>query len=187
MKFILAALAVATVIALSSQTTAPPEKEAGDPSKRSQAVKGDCCGTLGPLSESVVIFVRVGKSEVIPIKSYMQLWSIYAWHRIESVPRILTASWYGPRFHRKKTCHGERFNMYNLTAAHKELPAGTMLTLRNPKNGKKTSVRITDCGPYIEGRELDLSFRAARELGFVKTGVTELIVEEVSFPAPKKK
>ncbi len=82
-----------------------------------------------------------------------------------------TASWYGPGFHGRKTANGERFNQYELTAAHKTLPFGTRLQIRNRLNGKTVVVRINDRGPYIGQRTLDLSKAAAQCLGSESQGV----------------
>jgi hypothetical protein len=82
-----------------------------------------------------------------------------------------TASWYGPGFHGRKTANGERFDQNALTAAHKTLPFGTRLKIRNRLNGKTVVVRINDRGPYIGQRSLDLSKAAAQCLGSEKSGV----------------
>lgn len=80
------------------------------------------------------------------------------------------ASWYGKEFQGKVTASGERFDMYQLTAAHKSLPFGTILVVKNLETGKTVRVRVNDRGPYRGNRILDLSFNAARELGIVKNG-----------------
>ena len=92
----------------------------------------------------------------------------------------LKASWYGPKFHGKNTANGEVYNQMALTAAHKYLSFGTLLKITNPKNGKSVIVRINDRGPYIEGRELDLSKGAAIELGILEKGVARVKVQEVA-------
>lgn len=92
----------------------------------------------------------------------------------------MTASWYGPRFHGKLTANGEIYDQMAFTAAHKTMPFGTLLKLTNLKNQKIVIVRINDRGPYIYGRELDLSKGAALALGMVKRGVSKLKVEEVT-------
>jgi len=92
----------------------------------------------------------------------------------------LKASWYGPKFHGKFTANGEVYNQMALTAAHKNLSFGTLLKITNPKNGKSVIVRINDRGPYIEGRELDLSKGAAIELGILTKGVARVKVQEVA-------
>jgi rare lipoprotein A len=70
--------------------------------------------------------------------------------------------------------NGQRFNMHALVAAHKTLPLGTCLEIVNPCNGKSVRVTVKDRGPYIHGRDLDVSYRVAQVLDFVDTGVTEL-------------
>ena len=92
--------------------------------------------------------------------------------------RLVVASWYGSQHHGKLMANGEPFNMYADTAAHKKLPLGTHLTVTNPKNGATVEVEVTDRGPYIPGRNLDLSFGAARKLGIVQTGVAKVWMED---------
>lgn len=98
----------------------------------------------------------------------------------------MTASWYGPRFHGKLTANGEIYNQMAFTAAHKSFKFGTLLKLTNPKNGKSVIVRINDRGPYIGGRQLDLSKGAAIALGIVKPGVLKLKVEEIALADENK-
>ncbi|MBA4406741.1 septal ring lytic transglycosylase RlpA family lipoprotein [bacterium] len=92
---------------------------------------------------------------------------------------VMTASWYGPRFHGKTTANGEQYNQLALTAAHKFLPFGTILQVTNLRNGKNVIVRINDRGPYVEGRDLDLSKGTALALGMINRGVIKVKVEEV--------
>lgn len=91
----------------------------------------------------------------------------------------MVASWYGPKFHGKQTANTEKFNQSALTAAHKTLPFGTMLRVTNPRNGKQVIVRINDRGPYIKGRDLDLSKAAAIALGMVEKGVIKVEIEKI--------
>ncbi len=84
------------------------------------------------------------------------------------------ASWYGSDFHGKKTSNGERYNMNARTAAHKTLPMGTVLLVKNRENGKKTTVRINDRGPFVEDRIIDLSYVTARELGILGKGTAKV-------------
>ena len=92
----------------------------------------------------------------------------------------MKASWYGPRFHGRLTANGEIYDQNAFTAAHKSLPFGTLLRLTNKKNNKSVIVRINDRGPYIPGRQIDLSKKVAIELGTYKKGVVELKVERIS-------
>lgn len=91
----------------------------------------------------------------------------------------MIASWYGPKFHGKQTANTEIFNELAYTAAHKTLPFGTMLRVKNPRNGKHIIVRINDRGPYIDGRDIDLSKGAAIALGMVEKGVVRVEVEKL--------
>ena len=80
------------------------------------------------------------------------------------------ASWYGKKFHGRKTSNGEIYNMYAMTAAHKTLPIPSYLQVTNLKNGKRVVVRVNDRGPFHENRIIDLSYAAASKLGIVATG-----------------
>lgn len=80
------------------------------------------------------------------------------------------ASWYGREFHGKTTASGEKFDMNDMTAAHKTLPFGTIVEVKNLENGKSVKLKINDRGPYRGNRILDLSFAGAKEIGIVKTG-----------------
>jgi len=91
----------------------------------------------------------------------------------------MKASWYGPGFHGQKTANGEVYDQNSFTAAHKSLKFGTLLKITNLKNSKSVVVRINDRGPYIYGRDLDLSKAAALELGMVRKGVAKIKVEEI--------
>lgn len=94
--------------------------------------------------------------------------------------RTLIATWYGPRFHGKKTANGEVYDEMAFTAAHKQYKFGTLLKVTNPSNGKHVIVRINDRGPYHPIRELDLSKGAAIALGVLEKGVSRLQVEEIA-------
>ncbi|HEX9253010.1 MAG TPA: septal ring lytic transglycosylase RlpA family protein [Ignavibacteriaceae bacterium] len=91
----------------------------------------------------------------------------------------MKASWYGPGFHGRKTANGEVYDQMSFTAAHKSLKFGTLLKITNLKNNKSVVVRINDRGPYVDGRDLDLSKAAALELGMVRKGVAKIKVEEI--------
>jgi rare lipoprotein A len=80
--------------------------------------------------------------------------------------QIGLASWYGKQFHGKSTASGENFDMFELTAAHRQLPLGTYVKVTNLRNGKWIIVRVNDRGPYVQGRIMDLSYGAARMLNF---------------------
>jgi rare lipoprotein A len=87
------------------------------------------------------------------------------------------ASWYGVPFHGRRASNGEIYDMYKLTAAHRTLPFETMVRVTNLSNGKSTVVRITDRGPFIDNRIIDLSLAAAQEVDSVVAGVVPVRVE----------
>jgi rare lipoprotein A (peptidoglycan hydrolase) len=84
------------------------------------------------------------------------------------------ASWYGPRFDGNPTANGETFDMNALTAAHRTLPLGSRVLVRDIDNGRAVVVKINDRGPYIQGRDIDLSYGAARELHMVPDGLARV-------------
>ena len=86
-------------------------------------------------------------------------------------------SYYGKKFHGRQTANGEIFDMYKLSCAHKSLPFGIRLKVINEDNGKSVLVRVNDRGPFIEGRDLDLSYAAAQEIGLIAYGVKKMRVE----------
>ena len=92
------------------------------------------------------------------------------------------ASWYGPTFQGRTTANGELYDMTAFTAAHMTLPFGAMVRLINTRNGKSTVVRINDRGPFVEGREIDVSYQAAEKLGLVSRGVSKLRIELLEVP-----
>src|SRR5579864_6022744 len=77
-----------------------------------------------------------------------------------------TSSWYGEDFDGLTTANGETYDMYGATAAHPTLPLGSIVRVVNPRNHHSAIVRINDRGPYVNGRELDVSYQVARQLGF---------------------
>jgi rare lipoprotein A len=93
--------------------------------------------------------------------------------------QIGTASWYGKDFQGKTTASGEPYNMYDLTAAHLELPLGTMVRVTNLRNRHTVLVRINDRGPVVPGRIIDLSYSAARVLGMKAHGVQRVRLDVV--------
>ena len=91
--------------------------------------------------------------------------------------QIGKGSWYGRWHNGRKTASGERFNMYQMTAAHRTLPLGTIVRVTNPANGKTVKVKINDRGPYVAGRVIDLSAAAAKALGISRKGTARLRIE----------
>lgn len=89
------------------------------------------------------------------------------------------ASWYGEDFHGKPTSCGEPYDMWAMTAAHKTLPLGTHVKVSNLDNGRSVLVRVNDRGPFVQGRIIDLSCKAAQEIGSAKPGLARVRVEAV--------
>lgn len=87
------------------------------------------------------------------------------------------ASYYGPGFHGRRAADGSIYNMYQFTCAHKKLPFGTRLKVTNKKNGKSIVVTVTDRGPYVKGRIVDLSVAAAKEIDMLRSGVAPVTIE----------
>lgn len=87
------------------------------------------------------------------------------------------ASYYSNGLHGRRMSNGERYNRDSLTCAHRTLPFGTRLRVTNPQNGKSVVVRVTDRGPFVRGRIIDLSYAAARKLGTISKGVAYIKIE----------
>ena len=91
----------------------------------------------------------------------------------------VVASWYGQKFNGRPTASGERFDMYAMTCAHRTLQFGTKLRVTNPDNNKSVIVTVNDRGPFIRGRDLDLSYGAAKKIGIIKKGVARVKLEHI--------
>lgn len=92
------------------------------------------------------------------------------------------ASWYGQKFHGRTTANGEVFNMYAPTGAHRTLPMGAIVRVVNPRTGRGRIIRINDRGPFIEGREIDLSYHVAQSLGIHERGLARVRLELLEVP-----
>lgn len=100
--------------------------------------------------------------------------------RIKSKPyQIGYSSYYAHKFHGRLTANGEIFDMNGLSAAHRELPLGTIIRVTHLGNGKSVTLKVNDRGPFIEGRILDLSLGAARKLEMIEAGVAKVMIEIV--------
>jgi len=93
------------------------------------------------------------------------------------------ASWYGDPFHGKRTSSGETYDMHTVSAAHKLLPLGTYVRVKNLENNRSIDLRINDRGPFIQGRIIDLSYAAAQQLGVVRPGTVKVEVTALGTPA----
>jgi len=95
------------------------------------------------------------------------------------------ASWYGEDFHGELTSNKEIYNMNDITAAHKTLPFGAHVIVTNLNNNKSVTVRINDRGPYIEGRDIDLSYAAAKVLEMIEPGIVPVTIEVLKSLSPR--
>ncbi|PMP67034.1 MAG: septal ring lytic transglycosylase RlpA family lipoprotein [Thermodesulfobacterium geofontis] len=98
----------------------------------------------------------------------------------EGYEEVCIASWYGPGFHQNQSSSGEIYDMHDFTAAHKILPLGTYVLVKNLENGKQIVVRINDRGPFVEDRCIDLSYAAAKELGIIEKGLAKVKIVALS-------
>lgn len=114
-----------------------------------------------------------GKSYTVKGRKY------FTYSSAQGFEEIGIASWYGPGFHGKKTSNGETFNTYGMTAAHKHLPFGSNLLVKNLENGKTCVVRINDRGPFVDDRIIDLSQAAAQKIGMIKNGTAKVHLQYI--------
>jgi len=114
---------------------------------------------------------KTGKPYKIAGKTYYPLESSAGYDRTG------VASWYGRDFHGKLTANGERYDMHALSAAHKTLPLPTLVRVTNLENGRSMVVRINDRGPFVKSRIIDLSYAAAKALGYDQKGTTRVRVQ----------
>jgi len=90
-----------------------------------------------------------------------------------------TASWYGRPYHGRRTASGQIYNMHNFTAAHRSLPFGSRIRVTNMRNGRSVLLTVNDRGPFVRGRIVDVSYRAARALNFVRAGLVPVRLERI--------
>lgn len=116
--------------------------------------------------------------------THYKVGSSYTIYGIRYTPRedytyseIGTASWYGPKFHGKKTANGAIFDQHSYTAAHRTLPLPSLVRVTNLENAKTIVLTLNDRGPYAKGRIIDLSYAAAKYLGFIRNGIARVKVE----------
>ena len=141
--------------------TAPPEKKSQEKRNREKREKTTAKGKL-PATQ---------RTYKVMNKWYTPL------HTSEGYLVKGIASWYGKKFHGRKTSNGEIYNMHAMTAAHKTLPLGTYVKVTRIDNGESATVRINDRGPFVRGRIIDLSYQAAKKIDLVARGTTPVIVE----------
>jgi len=113
----------------------------------------------------------------------------YVMHSPDDYREQGIASWYGKKFHGHQTSNGEIYNMYGMTAAHKTLPIPSYVRVTNRSNGRAVIVRVNDRGPFHDNRVIDLTYTAAKKLGFVDRGTAPVLVEYIDpvrySPEPK--
>jgi rare lipoprotein A len=103
--------------------------------------------------------------------------------QIQKKCQVGVASWYGQECEGSPTASGELFDMYGFTAAHRTLPLGTTIRVTNLKNSRSILLRVNDRGPGVDGRIVDVSWEAAKRLGFVGSGLTPVELQVVKYPA----
>lgn len=96
------------------------------------------------------------------------------------------SSWYGTKFHKKRTSSGEPYDMFAMTAAHKTLPLPTYIKVKNIENNKEIVVKVNDRGPFHDDRILDLSYSAAKALGIIAAGTALVEIEAIHFSSKSK-
>lgn len=122
------------------------------------------------------------QSKKIPSTSYVvrgKKYKTLSSNNAKNFTEIGTASWYGPGFHGKKTANGEIYNQNAMTAAHKTLPLSSKIKVTNLENNKTVYLRVNDRGPYYGNRILDLSKKAARELGILGKGTAKIKLQVI--------
>ena len=137
-------------------STTPPRRESAAP---------DASNKQGKVSES---------ANAIPVPEGTKPLSV----------EIGKASWYGAPYHNRRSSNGEIYDMHELTAAHRTLPLGSTVRVINLKTGHSTIVRITDRGPFVEGRIVDLSLAAAKQADVWQAGVAQVRLEVLRTPVP---
>lgn len=107
-------------------------------------------------------------------------------YSLETYKNKAVVSYYAEKYHGRKTASGETFNMHDMTCAHKILPFNTVLRITNLANGKSVDVRVNDRGPFVAGREVDLSKAAAQKLDMIKSGTANVKIQIVKMGANTK-
>ncbi len=119
------------------------------------------------------------KFRLIPCLAVLFCLPAYSWNQTG------VASWYGGIFHGRLTANGEIYDTYGYTCAHKTLPFGTILAVKNLKNDKVVRVRVNDRGPFTDDRIIDLTYAAAKELDMIRDGTAKVYIEAVDGELPK--
>ncbi|MCP2039658.1 rare lipoprotein A [Neisseria sp. HSC-16F19] len=147
--------------------TAPAQETPKAKAKSQAAVTPNAAVKAEPLHRSANLSYKVAGKQYQPRRA------------VAEFTQEGRASWYGDRFHGRKTSSGERYDMHQMTAAHPTLPIPSYVKVTNLKNGKEVVVRINDRGPFHGNRVIDLSRAAANKLGFLQAGVAQVRVEQI--------
>ena len=164
------ATSLTLLLTLSACVSQPPD---GAPRNASANIPGDAVPRQEPKS-------RYGNGPYYEVfgESYRVLDSS-AGYKEQGV-----ASWYGKKFHGRKTSNQETYNMYAMTAAHKSLPLPTYVRVRNLRNNRSIVVRVNDRGPFVDNRLIDLSYSAALKLDMIRAGTSLVEVTAINFEKP---
>ena len=154
--------------------SAPTRPNLRPPAPRSTPPPSSSALTFG--LAAVLLLFTVGCASTRTVQSRVPSTSIQAEQGV--------ASFYAEKYHGRKTASGERYNMHELTAAHRRLPFGAKVRVTNLNNNQSVIVRINDRGPFVRGRVIDLSLAAARKLDMVRSGVARVELAPVT-SAPK--
>jgi peptidoglycan lytic transglycosylase len=128
---------------------------------------------LSPLSKKGIRRIYF----MILVQFFIFPFSSCASYHIYPESEYVIASWYGPEFHGKPTSSGELFDMYAYTCAHREYPFGTKLKVTYASNGRTVYCLVNDRGPFVDGRDIDLSYAAAKEIGLLNPGTGPVTIE----------
>ena len=135
------------------------------------------------LASFVVAFLLATTLGAKPVPKVVKAKKSVKYKKVNDNPyQVGKASWYGKPFHGRKTASGESYNMFQMTAAHRDLPMGTWVKVTNLHNGKSLVLRINDRGPVPENRVIDTSYMAAELLGFRERGIVRVRLDLVPSP-----
>ncbi len=136
------------------------------------------------LASLVVAFLMATTLGAKPVPKVVNAKGVDKYKKANGQPyQVGKASWYGRPFHGRKTANGESYNMFQMTAAHRELPMGTWVKVTNLRNGRSVVLRINDRGPFLDSRVIDTSYIAAEHLGFRERGIVRVRLDVVPEPA----
>jgi rare lipoprotein A (peptidoglycan hydrolase) len=150
--------------------------------KRSRAAEWIALSGLGFLVLVAALVWNLGYDGPLGLRPYEIDGVSYAPHGAVGYDEEGIASWYGAPFHGRPAANGTIYDQEAFTAAHKTLPLGTEVRVTNLENGRSALLRITDRGPFVEGRIIDVSRRAARRLGFLGDGLAQVRVRALVSP-----